>query len=192
MIKKIIKRILNTVTNFILKVVFKFSSKELQLELFKNIINNLERERYDTFRKKYNISNSFYFNGTGISFYGNGKIFCGENSYIGSLSTVQAYDNCMVMIGNKTRISHNVRIYTQSGVSDQDFSKEEKEIKTGNVIIGDYVWIGANVFINPGLTIGINSIIGANSVVTKDVPPFSIVGGVPAKIIKYKTIKISE
>jgi maltose O-acetyltransferase len=53
-------------------------------------------------------------------------------------------------------------------------------------MIGNGVWIGANVFIGPGINIGDNSIIGANSVVVKDVLPNSIVGGVPAKLIRMK------
>lgn len=54
----------------------------------------------------------------------------------------------------------------------------------GAVDIGDYVSIGENCVILPGVTIGHNSVIGANAVVTKDIPPFSIVGGNPAKVIK--------
>jgi len=145
------------------------------------------KNQYNNFRKKYNIANHFRFNGDNILFYGNGEIICGEGSYIGELSTVQAFDNCSVNIGKHCSISHNVRIYTQSRIPDQDFSKTNK-IKTGNVIIEDYVWIGANVFINPNITIGENSIIGANSVITKNVPPFTIVGGVPAKIIRKKVL----
>lgn len=54
------------------------------------------------------------------------------------------------------------------------------------VIIGNDVWIGARAIILDGITIGDGAIIGANAVVTKDVPPYAIVGGVPAKIIKYR------
>lgn len=54
----------------------------------------------------------------------------------------------------------------------------------GPVIIGDCVSIGENCVILPGVTIGHSSIIGANSVVTKDVPPFSVVGGIPGKVIR--------
>ena len=80
-----------------------------------------------------------------------------------------------------------MKIYTTSSFSDQDFNEKVKNY-CKDVEIGDGVWIGANVFINPGVIIGENSIVGANSVVTKNVEPFSIVGGVPAKFIRYKNI----
>ena len=54
------------------------------------------------------------------------------------------------------------------------------------IIIGDDVWIGANAVILDGVNIGDGAIIGAGAVVTKDVPPYAIVGGVPGKIIRYR------
>ena len=54
------------------------------------------------------------------------------------------------------------------------------------VTIGNDVWIGTRAIIMPGITVGDGSIIGAASVVTKDVPPYSVVAGVPAKVIKYR------
>ena len=53
--------------------------------------------------------------------------------------------------------------------------------------IGDDVWIGTNVIILPGVNIGSHCIIGAGAVVTKDVPDYAVVGGVPAKVIRYRT-----
>lgn len=57
------------------------------------------------------------------------------------------------------------------------------------VIIGDDVWIGTRVIILPGVHIGNGVIIGAGAVVTKDIPDYAIVGGVPAKIIKYRKLR---
>lgn len=54
------------------------------------------------------------------------------------------------------------------------------------VVIEDDVWVGARAIILPGVTIGAHSIVGAGSVVTKDVPPWTVVGGNPARIIKVR------
>jgi hypothetical protein len=54
------------------------------------------------------------------------------------------------------------------------------------VIIGSDCWIGQGVFITGGITIGDGAVVLAHAVVTKDVPPYAIVGGVPAKILKYR------
>lgn len=56
----------------------------------------------------------------------------------------------------------------------------------GDIIIGNDVWIGYEAVILAGVTIGDGAIVGARAVVTKDVPPYSIVGGVPARLIKYR------
>jgi maltose O-acetyltransferase len=52
------------------------------------------------------------------------------------------------------------------------------------VVIGDNVWIGNRAIILPGVTIGAGAVVGAGSVVTRDVPPFTVVAGNPAKVLK--------
>jgi acetyltransferase-like isoleucine patch superfamily enzyme len=54
----------------------------------------------------------------------------------------------------------------------------------GPTRVGDNVWCGANVVITTGVTVGERSVVGANSVVTNDIPPFSIAAGVPAKVLR--------
>lgn len=63
---------------------------------------------------------------------------------------------------------------------------QREPAKRDRVEIGHDVWIGARAIIMPGVTIGTGAIVAANAVVTKDVPPFAVVGGVPARIIKHR------
>ena len=69
------------------------------------------------------------------------------------------------------------------------FSNIQRFQENRNTIIGNDVWIGANVLVNDGINIGNGAIIGAGAVVIKDVAPFSIVGGVPAKTLKKDLMK---
>ena len=62
----------------------------------------------------------------------------------------------------------------------------ENSVSKGDIIIDDDVWIGHHVTILTGVHVGQGVVIAAGAVVTKDVPPYAIVGGVPAKIIKYR------
>jgi chloramphenicol O-acetyltransferase type B len=64
----------------------------------------------------------------------------------------------------------------------KDYSFQEYE----NIKIGNDVWIGAKAIVLDGITIGHGAVVAANAVVTKDIPPYAIVGGVPAKILKYR------
>lgn len=97
----------------------------------------------------------------------------GENSRIGSNTT----------IGNNVMMGPDVIICTQN----HKYTRETFEgFIRKPVIIEDNVWIGYRVIILPGVTVGKNSIIGAGAVVTKDIPPYSVVGGVPARVLKSR------
>jgi len=63
---------------------------------------------------------------------------------------------------------------------------QENKIGGGKTLISNDVWIGTRAIIMPGVKIGTGAIIGAGAVVTKDVPDYAIVGGVPAKVLKYR------
>ncbi len=86
-------------------------------------------------------------------------------------------------IGNNVSIAGEVRIYTmEHDIQSQDFSESG-----GPVVIEDYVVIGSRVTILPGVTIKKGAVIASGAVVTKDVEPYTVVGGVPAVFIKNRT-----
>jgi maltose O-acetyltransferase len=147
-----------------------------------------EAIRYFAYRRMFEIHPSFKFKGRLIYLFGPGRIKLGVESYLGSYSSINAAAGYSVQIGKGCSVSHNVRIYTMTDIADQVFDGESTPLKrVGSVTIGDFAWIGANVYIGPGITIGANAVVGANSVVVSDVPERSIVGGVPAKLIRTKS-----
>lgn len=175
---------MNYLKKYLKNYLLSFFSRIYRILEYANQLND-----YNQFRKKYDIHQSFIFNGKGILMYGDGKIKIEEHTYIGRYSTLQVTPNYQISIGKNCKIGPFFSIWTQSSSVDHDFNFVDTiNPKIGNITIGDAVWIGVNVIISPGVTIGENSIIGANSVVTKDVPPYAIVGGNPAKIIRYKRI----
>lgn len=91
-----------------------------------------------------------------------------------------------VLMASKVYISdHNHGFYTGEAPSDPEMAPAKRPLDaTRKVIIEDNVWLGEFVSVMPGVTIGRGSIIGANSVVTKDIPPYSIAVGAPAKVVK--------
>lgn len=93
-----------------------------------------------------------------------------------------------VTIGNDVMMGPEVVIYTFLHNYDRvDIPMRLQGIEAPRPVrIGNDVWIGRRAIIMPGVTIGDGVIIGAGAVVTKDVPPYSVVGGVPAKIIKSR------
>lgn len=105
----------------------------------------------------------------------------GEYNHITSCNKVVIGDN--VLTGRYVYISDNNHGDTNLETLDE-CPLERDLVSKGPVVIGDKVWIGDKVTILSGVTIGKGSIIASNAVVTKDVPNYTIVGGVPAKIIK--------
>ncbi|MEO2072882.1 MAG: acyltransferase [Zunongwangia sp.] len=99
--------------------------------------------------------------------------------------------NCIIQsntfIGNYVIMGPGVKIYTKNhGFSNLNVPIALQPIKKKEVYIGNDVWLGANVIITPGVKIGNHVVIAAGSVVTKDVPDYSIYGGVPARLIKNR------
>jgi acetyltransferase-like isoleucine patch superfamily enzyme len=126
--------------------------------------------------------------------YGDG-IRIGSNCYIGDHSRIWAFAS--VKIGDSVLISHNVTVI-DSDSHELDYLEREKSViqnfasvspmlgnvETAPIVIEDHVWISYNACILKGVTIGKGAIVGAGSVVTKDVPPWTVVAGNPAKVIR--------
>lgn len=112
----------------------------------------------------------------------------GENTYIGELNNIRASGG-YIIIGDNCLISQHITMVA----SGHEYKKNILIAKQGwnvikrNIIIENDVWIGANTVILPGITIKEGAVIGAGSVVTKDVPPYAIVAGNPAKILNYRS-----
>jgi len=111
----------------------------------------------------------------------------GKQSHIARLVSIDDRNPELVEIGNGVAITTGVMILThQRDLSDYKIGMYAMHcpFKEGKVIIKDGAHIGIGAIIMPGVTIGEGAIVGANAVVNKDVPPYSLAVGVPAKVIK--------
>jgi acetyltransferase-like isoleucine patch superfamily enzyme len=124
----------------------------------------------------------------------------GEHSMISEGALLACTPEHPIKIGKRTTFGQNVFVATldhpintpttsfhvfgdNAGPPDPEFEAQKRR---GAVTIGNDVWVGIRVAILRGVTIGDGAVIGANSVVTKDVEPYTIVGGVPAKLIRRR------
>jgi acetyltransferase-like isoleucine patch superfamily enzyme len=114
-----------------------------------------------------------------------GKLRIGDNVFIGPYALCEAFDS--IEIGNDTIIAANVFVIDgDHGTDGSMLIQRQSTGKHSAVKIGNDVWIGEGVKILKGVTVGNGAIIGAGSIVTKDIPPYCIVVGVPAKVIKQR------
>ena len=110
-----------------------------------------------------------------------GEIIIGNHTRIGMGNTIIG----PVMIGNNVILAQNVVISALNhNFKDVLTTINQQGVKTDQIIIENNVWIGANSTILAGVHIGEHVVVGAGSVVTKDIPPFNVVVGNPARIVK--------
>lgn len=110
-----------------------------------------------------------------------GDVVIGHHTRIGLHNTVIG----PVTIGNYVNLAQGITVTALNhNFSDTSKRIDQQGVSTTPVTLGDDIWIGANAVILPGVTIGNHSVVAAGAVVTKDVPPYTLVGGVPARIIK--------
>lgn len=138
--------------------------------------------------------------------YLSGKVKCGKNTIFHLGTVIRAFsgqitigENCSfnpycvlygdggITIGNDVRIATHVVFSAQNHVfSNKHIEIYRQGINALGIVVEDDVWIGANSTILDGVIIGKGSVVAAGSVVTKNVEPYSVVGGVPAKLIKKR------
>jgi len=146
--------------------------------------------------------------GIGIEVFGGRNMSIGDNVSIMKFTSLYAQDDAILKLGNNISINANVCISADQGkiiignnvliapnvvirasnhrFNDVSLPIIEQGHISGKIIIEDDCWIGSNAVITSNVTIGRGSVIGAGSVVTKNVNPFSVVAGVPAKLIKSR------
>lgn len=94
-------------------------------------------------------------------------------------------NNGYIILGNHVTLSPNVKLYTIQ----HDYSSLNMPDIAGPIVVGDFAWIGADTIVLPGVTIGEGVVIGAGSLVTRDIPPYSVAVGRPVKVIKMRRIR---
>ena len=110
-----------------------------------------------------------------------GDVMIGDHTRIGLHNTIIG----PVIIGSHVNLAQGITVTALNhNFEDSEKRIDEQGVSTSTVIIEDDIWIGANAVVLSGVTIGHHSVVAAGAVVTKDVPPHSLVAGVPAKIIK--------
>ena len=186
---KVIKKVFNHIRTFKNRREFAMNSVHASDLVVRFTSHCTAQNKYDiVIGKRCEIKGQLFSFEGGKILFGN-NVFMNYNSFIGSMEAVT--------IGNDVIIATNVRIFDNNNhptsptqremMSHNDFYGELwtwKYAEHKPVVIGDNVWIGEFSAILKGVTIGKGSIVASHSVVTKDVPPYVIVAGNPARVVK--------
>jgi acetyltransferase-like isoleucine patch superfamily enzyme len=131
-------------------------------------------------RGRIEVENCAFFSGVRLECWPGARIRIGNGTYLNRNTEIVAAQS--VTIGRDCKIARDVII-----MDTDQHALPSGELTSKPISIGDRAWIGARAIILKGVTIGHDAVIGAGSVVTRDVPPFAIAVGVPAKVLRQGT-----
>lgn len=180
------------------------------MDLIRAVLNRVQFLKWRGKNVRFPVSSRI---GRDSIFHGNNRIWdrtvfsgeIGRYSYIGADSVIEGKIGSFTCIASEVKMTYGTHPLDFVSISPVFYSSSEKNcgvtfvdetkaveakyadpIRKHHVIIGNDVWIGYRATILSGVTIGDGAVVAAGAVVTKDVPQYAIVGGVPAKIIKYR------
>lgn len=114
------------------------------------------------------------------------RIVLGRNSHINAHCCVWASPGSRIILGDNVLMGPGAKIFSSNHSQALGIPMNVQPYQERDVIIGDDVWIGANAVILAGVRIGEGSVVAAGAVVARDVPPYCVVGGVPARVLKTR------
>lgn len=169
--------------NILEKVIYFFLYHHRPRLFFKKLKNRMRAYYVQSTCKS--VGKNLYIKGPVAGFHKN--VILGENV---GLNGCKIFGKGEVRIGKYFHSGKGLAIITTNHNYDEGQAiPYDNTYVTKPVLIKDFVWIGFNVTIGPGVCIGEGAIVGAGAIVTKDVPDYAIVGGNPAKVIKYRDVE---